>query len=135
MDWKYVKELKDKDLVLSFLKSKGVKLPAEVIELIEMHNGGRPLRKCFDTNKHKECVFKSLLSYNPDDLETIYKVYKKGCDTNFIEMKLYPIALDPFGNFICVDLKDGERIVLLRMETLDVETVADNITLFVNSLY
>ena len=135
MNWKYVKKLNKEDLVLRFLNSKGVKLPTEVIKMLEMYNGGRPPKKCFDTNKHKECVFKTLLSYNTDDLETIYKIYKEGSDTKFIEMKLYPIASDPFGNYICVDLKDGEAIVLLRMETLDVEQCADNITEFINKLY
>ena len=80
-------------------------------------------------------MFKTLLSYNPKDIETIYKVYREGSDTMFIEMKLYPIASDPFGNFICVDLRQGENIVLLRMETLAVEKAADNITDFINKLY
>ena len=89
MNWKYVKKLNKEDLVLRFLNSKGVKLPTEVIKMLEMYNGGRPLKKCFDTNKHKECVFKTLLSYNTDDLETIYKIYKEGSDTKFIETLPY----------------------------------------------
>lgn len=135
MEWKYVKVLENKDLVNIFLSKYGVKLPKTVKELIEKYNGGRPSKKCFDTDIHKECVFKTLLSYNPKDIETIYKVYKEGSDTKFIEMKLYPIASDPFGNFICVDLKQGENIVLLRMETLAVEKIADNLTEFIKGLY
>lgn len=100
--WKYVKPLKAKDDVKSFLKENSIDLPGCLVSLIENNNGGRPSAKDFITSDGVEHVFKSLLSYNADDSEPIYSIY----DEVFSKTSLYPIGTDPAGNFICFDRKE-----------------------------
>lgn len=116
--WKYVKPLKDEMAVKNFLKKYNVTLPALLIECLENNNGGRPLTKLFDTDASKECVFKSLLSYNQNDIENIYIIYPYLFKNN----TLFPIATDAAGNFICYDTYNG-IYVLFKHETNKIEKI------------
>lgn len=109
--WKYVKPLEDSGAIKSFLKQQKVSLPDSLIDIMEKNNGGRPSEKDIITKSHKEYVFKSMLSYNKDDKETIYSVYPE----LFKETNLFPIASDAAGNFICYDLK-SKRYALYNHE-------------------
>lgn len=99
--WKYIKPLDNPNAVRDFLKAYNILLPEEVIKIIEKCNGGRPSDRDIVTRNKKEHVFKSLLSYNKTDSETIYSVFPE----QFKETSLFPIGTDPAGNFICFDIK------------------------------
>lgn len=99
--WKYVKPLKDKELVSDFLKKHKVTLPTDMIQCVVENNGGRPSKYVFSTNERDEYVFQSLFSYNPGDKCTIYDVYP----SLFGKTTLYPIGLESSGNIVCYDRK------------------------------
>lgn len=102
--WKYIKPLKDDSSVKSFLNEHGISLPAPLVALLEKNNGGRPSEKIIKTKNKREYVFKSLLSYNPDDLECIYRIY----DESFEDKQVYPLGFDAAGNMVCYDLANSE---------------------------
>ena len=108
--WKYVKPLKNEDSVSSFLLKQGIVIPHNLIHFLEVHNGGRPQESTFITASGREHVFKCLLSYNDDDVETIYKVYPG----NFKSANLLPLGSDASGNFICYDYINEKYVVLLH---------------------
>ena len=116
--WKYVKALKDENAVKKFLNQYGVNLPMNLISIIEKNNGGRPSEKSIITETKQEYVFKSLLSYNKDDLENIYSVYPE----SFKSTKLYPLGTDAAGNFVCFDYCNN-KYVLLNHETNKLEAI------------
>ena len=110
--WKYVKPLKNRSAVNDFLSKYNVALPKELIQIIETYNGGRPSIKDIHTSTGREYVFKSLLSYNPGDKETIYSVYPD----LFKKSDLFPIGTDAAGNFICYEI-NSKQYILLNHET------------------
>lgn len=110
--WKYVKPLKRMNVVKAYLEDNHIDLPLNLVHIIEVYNGGRPSVKRIVTIEGTEYAFKSLLSYNKDDLETIYSVYP----TLFKETPLFPIGSDGAGNFICYQM-DSKNYVLWNHET------------------
>ena len=123
--WKYIKPLDDPSAVKSFLKAYNVVLPDKLIESIEIFNGGRPSEKQIITSSKREYVFKSMLSYNAKDKETIYSVFPE----LFKDTHLFPFASDAAGNFICYDLKQ-KRCVLLNHESNQTETIIEMVQLY-----
>ena len=122
LTWKYVKPLKNQRAVEIFLSKYQISLPITLIQCLSVNNGGRPSKKIFDTDKGKEYVFKSLLSYNEDDKECIYNVYPN----LFKGTSLFPIGTDAGGNFVCYDTS-MDKYVLFKHETNTLETVVWNI--------
>lgn len=102
MTWKYVKPLKQPNAVADFENRAGVSLPEDLKECILRCNGGRPSSRFYDIKGSRNKEFKSLLSYNVDDLETVYKRYP--VESRY--KNLVPFASDPAGNLLV--LKDGE---------------------------
>lgn len=121
LTWKYVKPLKSNSVVTDFLRTHNISLPESLLSCIIRNNGGRPSEKRFDTIQGKDYVFKSLLSYNEDDLECIYKVFP----ALFEGTHLYPIGTDAGGNFICYDT-NNHNYVLLNHETNTQELITLN---------
>lgn len=126
-DWKYVKKLENQNLVKDFLKENDISLPNEIIAFIEKNNNGRPLKPFFNTQTQKEQVFKSLLSYNKNDLDNIYDIYDN-------EINLLPFATDSAGNIIFIDLIDFS-IKFTFLETDKVEVLAKSLQEFLDDLY
>ena len=110
--WKYVKKLNDKDAVKKFLKKHNILLPEKIVKLLEQYNGGRPSEKSIFTSDNREHVFKALLSYNINDLESIYSIYP----AVFNDTNLYPIGTDPAGNYVCYDYVN-KKFMFLDHET------------------
>lgn len=88
-------------------KKHKVSLPFSLIEIMEKYNGGRPSEKAILTDTNWEYVFKSMLSYNEDDKESIYSIYP----ALFKETDLFPFASDAAGNFICFDLRTKKYLL------------------------
>ena len=111
IEWKYVKSLDNTTVVKTFLKNHNIDLPAELVKMIESFNGGRPSNKTVVTSTGHEYVFKSLLSYNSGDIETIYDIYPV-----FEKMNLFPIGSDSAGNYVCYDLNSKLMVLYIHEE-------------------
>lgn len=124
--WRYVKTIKNEKSIDEF-ESKFCALPKDLLECMRQNNGGRPSLSSFDLKNEKEKEFKTLLSFNEDDVENIFEAQnltkKEG---------LFPFASDPFGNHLC--LYQG-KIVFWNHETDDTEILADNFSEFLQKLY
>ncbi len=129
--WKYVKPLEDENSTDLFLAKNSIELPSDVLECVKENNGGRPQLKAFDTDKSKERVFKALLSYNLEDKESIYNIYLK----EFKNKGLFPFASDVAGNFICINLKSDNEIVLVEHESGRIEYIANTFSEMLSRLY
>jgi hypothetical protein len=132
MDWKYVKALKSKDSIKKFETTYGFTFPDSFKGVVTKFNGGRPEKDIYDTNVTKERTIKSLLSFNVDDRETVWKV----AEWNKQELgnRYVAFAIDNFGNLICFTVSDNS-IIYMDMETLKVETIASDFSSFMDNLY
>lgn len=131
LSWKYVKPLKNNKAVETFESEYGLKLPQDITNCIKQNNGGRPDKKVFDTEVSKGRVIKSLLSFNKDDLETVYDAIDilKNEKPNLV-----PLVSDPSGNYICFDTKQ-QVIVLWLHETNMTEKISTSFAAFLEKLY
>ena len=116
-----MKPLKNQKAVELFLNKHQINLPEKLVQCLSTNNGGRLSMGLFDTNEGKEYVFKSLLSYNEEDLENIYMVYPQ----LFKGTHFYPIGTTPAGDFVCYDLSEF-KYVLLKHETGRIEVIQRN---------
>ncbi len=118
MEWKYVKKLKNPNDVVEFLRKYNIVLPKQLVTCMERFNGGRPSEKEIITITSREYVFKTMLSYNSNDKDTIYSVYPGV----FGETDWYPLASDAAGNFVCYDTSN-KKYVLYNHEIDRVEEI------------
>lgn len=126
--WKYVKPLCEEDAVEQFEKLHGVSLPPDLKALIKRYNGGRPSLKYYDLPEDPDREFKSLLSFNKSDLETVYKCYPLDAS----DANLLPFASDSAGNMFV--LKDG-KIWLWEHEQDALKFLADTFSDFLQGLH
>jgi len=127
--WKYVKPLLKASAVEDFEKEHNISFPPDLKECIKTNNGGRPSRNVFDTANSTDRVFKSLLSFNESDAESVYKFF------SIIRSQsndLTPFASDPFGNYLCLK---GNKIVLFLHETGQSEYVSDTFSSLLAKLH
>lgn len=124
--WNKIKPLTNLDAVTQFESKYHVTIPDDLKNCIIEHNGGRPSPNTIKTKNGKEYDVKLLLSYNPEDKETVYK-----CISYFCEKKLLPFAVDSSGNYYCMC---GNKVVLWVQsdETYD---VSDSFSAFISGLY
>ncbi|MDR2599314.1 MAG: SMI1/KNR4 family protein [Oscillospiraceae bacterium] len=130
LTWKYVKPLKKANAIEAFESANGIKLPADIVSCVQQNNGGRSDKKIFNTQLSSGRVFKTLLSFNEDDIETVHSAVGILKEEG---QSLVPLASDPGGNYICYDPVDG--IVLWLHETNSVEKITDNFKEFLAKLY
>ena len=126
--WKYVKPLKDTNAIENFEKEHSVSFPSDLKDILSKNNGGRPSVKYYDTKTEKDKEFKTLLSFNEEDIETIYKYYPLDSSDD----KLLPFASDPAGNYFVV--KDG-KICLWNHENDSTICLANTFSDFLASLH
>lgn len=132
MNWKYTKVLKFKDIIKEFEETYKFSFPESFKEIAEKYNGARPEKDIYDTDKTKERTIKSLLSFNKEDKETIWKI-NEYC-TEELRNKYVAFAIDHFGNLICFS-KNDKSIIFMNMETLEIETISSNFLDFLDKLY
>lgn len=126
--WKYVKELKNEKAIDEFEKEHNISYPQDLKQILIKYNGGRPSLKFYDLPNEKDKEFKTLLSFNEDDIENVYKYYP----LDSFDKSLIPFASDPAGNYFV--LKDNE-IYLWNHETDRVEKISSTFTDFLNNLH
>ena len=106
--WKYVKPLVKEESIAEYEKMTGVSLPDDIKTTIRTNNGGRPSFKYYDIAAEHDKEFKSLLSFNKDDIESVFSLYP--LDSS--DKHLVPFATDPAGN--CFVIKDGKIFLWLH---------------------
>jgi hypothetical protein len=129
LTWKYVKPLERTSSVEDFEKKYNVSFPDDLRQCIKSNNGGRPSLNTFDTDKSKDRVFKTLLSFNETDVENIYKFFPVISSQSD---GLIPFASDPGGNYLCLKNTD---VVLYLHETGDFEYVSDSFSALLEKLH
>ncbi len=129
MNWKYVKNLQEIDLINEFEKEFNCKLPDDFIKCVKNNNAGRPELNSFDTEVTSERTIKKLLSFNKNDSENIWNANKI---LNKIQANIIAFAMDSFGNYICFDTKN--TVVFFEHETETMEIISDNFNSFLSKL-
>ena len=132
MNWKYVKALKTENLIKEFEATFKFEFPVSFIDTVVNYNGGRPEMDVYDTDKTKERTIKSLLSFNKEDKETIWKIAEWSKDE--LKDDYIAFAIDHFGNLLCFSVSD-RSIVFMDMETLKTEMIANDFSTFIDKLY
>ena len=127
-EWKYVKTLKDVSSIDKFESEHGFSFPKDLKDILLKYNGGRPPRKYFDVGSEKDKEFKTLLSFNESDIETIYKCFP----LDSANKTLIPFASDPAGNYFV--LKDN-AVCLWNHETDKTVFLAPTFTEFLQMLH
>lgn len=127
-EWKYVKTLKDVSSIDKFESEHGFSFPKDLKDILLKYNGGRPPRRYFDVGSEKDKEFKTLLSFNESDIETIYKCYP----LDSADKTLIPFASDPAGNYFV--LKDN-AVCLWNHETDKTVFLAPTFTEFLQMLH
>lgn len=120
--WQYKINLKDKNVLGMLEEDKNILVPQELKKFIRENNAASPQKYKFDINGKTE-VFGAVLNFNCDDNEGTSATF---AIESVINNKLFPFAVDPFGNFICVDLDSGE-IVFYEHETAKHKYVCKNL--------
>lgn len=124
MECKYVKPLKDKELINGFFKDHDVDVPKGFIDFFVKNNGGRPeLNECTLKNG-AESIVNNFLSFNEEDKENVYKAIIRVAEDN---TKLVPFAKDPGGNYFC--LLEG-KIVFWSHEDGEIIEITDSFESF-----
>lgn len=126
--WKYVKPLQDVNAVEKFETAHGVEFPKDLKEILVSYNGGRPPLKRYNVGNKTGKEFKTLLSFNESDAETIYKCYP----LDSADGELLPFASDPSGDYFVV--KSG-KICLWDHERDQIVVLADSFSEFLDTLY
>lgn len=132
MEWKYVKRLEDESLIDQFAKMVCCSFSPEFLKCVKEHNGGRPSKRCFDTDRGKGRVLKSFLSFNRQDKENVWDMLE--WEKEDLGENLLPFAIDPAGNLICLKKTDG-AVVFLNHETGGTELAAASFAEFLGKLY
>ena len=132
MQWKYVKPLLSSESISEFETVIKYKFPDDFKKCVLENNGGRPDSRAFDTDCTKERELKSFLSFNKDDIESIWKISE--WNKSELSDKYVAFAIDNFGNLICFEIKNN-NVIFLDLETLSTEKISDDFMGFLNGLY
>lgn len=150
LEWEYadaeVSETKIKEIGLQL----GFQLPQDYIDCVKINGGASVLPEEFNVGNVERC-FGSLFSFDEESSEYIvkkYEIYKLTLPQN-----VFPIAIDPAGNLICLDYKNntenpivvfwehenaGEKEMLMHQEGLteaQVEELARENVFFVANTF
>lgn len=134
IQWKYVKQLTDNNVIRTYESEYGIEFNSDYIEIVKQFNGARPRPNTFDCDCRKECVFKSLLSFNESDKENIFEVSEWLKDR--LPKNIIPFASDPAGNYICFDNNNkSDKIVFWIHETNELIQIANSFVELIKGLY
>ena len=126
--WKYVKPLANVESIAEYEVLTKSSLPEDIKEVVRMYNGGRPSLKYYDLSGEKDKEFKTLLSFNRNDIENVFTFYPLDSANG----KLVPFASDPAGNFFVI--KDG-KIYLWLHESDTTVFLSESFSAFLETLH
>lgn len=93
------------EYIIEIGKQMGYLFPNDYVECATHNNGSAVLPYNFEVDGlHR--VFGTLLSYEKESSENIYKVYRNYASS--LPKGLIPFAFDPAGNLLCFDFKNNE---------------------------
>lgn len=95
---KYKINLKDKNVFNDIEEEYDIRIPNGFKRFIIDNNAATPEKHRIMIG-NQERVFGSVLSFNKDDDDNVFRYLKR-----FIPKNLLPFGLDPFGNVFCIDL-------------------------------
>lgn len=127
IEWKFASPISI-EKVDEVAKMENTILPSFLKKVISEGNNGTPSKNAFSFGNNEE-DFKTLLSYNPNDKENVYKAIKILKEAG---QHLYPFANDPAGDLICLE---GTKVVLWDHETNTIIPLSNNVEDFFNSLH
>lgn len=130
IQWKNEVPLKDPIAIQAIEAGYGIKIPPELTRLITEHNGGFPFPNRCIIRGNMERDVKMLLSYNSDDLETIFDVIDYFMKRS--HRLLLPFASDSSDGYYCLK---GSLVVYVEGDDLTPITVAENLERFWAKLY
>lgn len=126
--WKYVKPLDSLESITEYEALTRSQLPDDIKEVIRLHNGGRPSLKYYDLPEEKDKEFKTLLSFNRNDIENVFAVYP----LDSADGALVPFASDSAGNFFVI--RDG-KVYLWQHELDTIVFLAESFSDFLETLH
>lgn len=130
LTWKYKIDLTNEQVFTEIEKDRGIVIPSNIRDFICKTNAATPSKYNFLIGS-TEKVLGAILSFNRDEKDT---------DTVFTALSvvenrdLLPFAIDPFGNYICYDVKKGV-VVFWDHETDEVSSTAQDFDDFLMGLY
>ena len=126
--WKYVKPLVNLNSIVEYETLTGGLLPDDIKEVIKMYNGGRPSLKYYDLPNEKDKEFKTLLSFNRNDIENVFAFYPLDSANG----KIVPFASDPAGNLFVIK---GAKMFLWLHESDTTVFLAESFSAFLETLH
>ena len=126
--WKYVKPLVNLISIVEYETLTGGLLPDDIKEVIKMYNGGRPSLKYYDLPNEKDKEFKTLLSFNRNDIENVFAFYPLDSANG----KIVPFASDSAGNLFVI--KEGKMFLWLHESDTTV-FLAESFSAFLATLH
>lgn len=124
--WKYTIELNIGSL-LKLENELNIKFPQNYKDFILQNNASYPTKKEFNT-----VLSTRVLNYFLDlnDIKHIKSLIK------ILPKDYFPIAIDPFGNYICFNFSNNQEVIFYDLENpSSSEKVADNFQEFIDLLY
>lgn len=103
LSWKYVSPLKEGSEVDVLELKYCYQLPEDLRDCIVENNAGVPSLSVFNLGTDKEKSFGGLLSFNEGDIDSIYDYISLFETDGGKHLKMFPFALDPAGNFFCIE--------------------------------
>ena len=130
--WKYVSPLREGSEVEVLELKYCYQLPNDLRDCIIKNNAGVPTSSAFDMGEDKEKVFGGLLSFNVGDVDSIYDYISLFEIDGGKRLKMLPFALDPAGNFFCIE---NGKVVFYDHENDKTTVVCNTFTDLLNMLY
>lgn len=132
LKWKYVSPLKDDTEVEVIELKYHFMIPVDLKECIVENNAGVPSLSTFDLGENTAMVFGGLLSFNKGEMNSFFDYVGLFEKEDGKSLKMFPFALDPAGNFFCIE---NNKVVLYNHEDGKTIVVADTFSTFLNMLY
>ena len=111
------------------------KFPKDFIEIMMENDGASPSIRTFDVDNDEDCV-NNLLSFDEESIQSILYAYDVICNRG--NKNIYPIARDPFGNYICYKktASGDTQVVFWNHENPEkIVKLCDSFSDFLNLLY
>ena len=132
LKWKYVSPLKEGTEVDVLELKYCYKLPDDLKKCIVENNAGVPSLSTFNLGENRKVVFGGLLSFNNGELDNIYDYIGLFEAEDGKKLKMFPFALDPAGNFFCIE---NGKMVFYSHEADKTIVICDSFTEFLSRLY
>ena len=130
MEWKYKIDLSDENVFGVIEKERGVVLSDEFKSLIKEANAATPDKYAVVVG-NTERVVGAILSFNKNeqDVDSVFTGLAVVKDNNLI-----PFAVDPFGNYFCLNA-DSDEVLYWEHESQETVSSGKKLNDFIDSLY